>query len=40
MVQEFDGSHRGHTVVTLDVNEIKDQYQNIEPEREFAPIQI
>ena len=28
LIRNFEGTHRGHTVVTLDLDEVKGSYQN------------
>ena len=29
LLRVFEVNHKGHTLITLDLNEIKDQYKNI-----------
>jgi hypothetical protein len=28
-VKEFENNHQGHTVITIELNEIKGEYQNV-----------
>ena len=30
VIKFFEGNHKGHTLITLDLDEVKGQYKNIE----------
>ncbi|MFX1257102.1 MAG: hypothetical protein ACFFAN_04540 [Promethearchaeota archaeon] len=30
IIKVFEGKHRGHTLITLDIDEVKGQYSNFE----------
>ncbi len=30
LIKLFEGNHKGHTLITLDLDEVKDQYKNFE----------
>jgi hypothetical protein len=30
LIKQFEGQHRGHTVVTLDINEVKGSFKNFQ----------
>jgi len=37
MLKEFEKKHSGHTVVTLELNEVKGEYQNAANKRDPKP---
>lgn len=40
MVQEFDGAHRGHTVVTVNIEEVEEDFKDVEEQIRSAFIEI
>jgi len=40
MVQEFDGAHRNHTVVTVNLKEVEKDFENVEEKIRSAFIEI
>ncbi|MBY9007480.1 MAG: hypothetical protein KGD63_12050 [Candidatus Lokiarchaeota archaeon] len=40
MVQEFDGAHRNHTVVTVNLEEVEKDFKNVEDQIRSAFIEI
>ena len=37
MLKEFEAKHSGHTIVTLELNEVKGKYQNAANRKEKEP---